>query len=122
MLPLAYWTTWLLPILTPGVLALPAHVGAALLNRVMPRAARPRMFFRFAFMMLFSFLIRLQLFQLRPCHVADLCVDHVVVLLFLSQCTVCSVGRGVINGGTFVHCQKARAQATERKGRGNCSL
>ena len=30
-------------------------VGTVVANRVMPRAARPRMFFRFAFMMSFSF-------------------------------------------------------------------
>ena len=65
--------------------------------------------------MSFSFLKRLKLFHLRLCHVVDLWVDHVVVLLSLSQCTVCSAQKGVTNGGTIVHCEAREEQNGKKR-------
>jgi hypothetical protein len=42
-------------------------------------------------------------------------VDHVLVLLSLSQCTVCSAKRGVTNDGTIVHCETREEREREEE-------
>src|SRR3954447_6631840 len=93
---------------TSGVLTLPAQVGTAVENKVRQSTDRAKIFFRFGFMLPFSFAKseRLKLSRLRCCHGVDLRVDHRVVLLSRASPAL----RGVF-------CRERR-----NKGRNNCSL